>query len=216
MKNKPHPRWTQKPGGSSSTSQSSDEDGDVANPSDKHLESGPIHLTVPESKAARGPSSPCEGTLAAENHYHNVFNLPSPPSSLTSESPVLNRGSLPQSTSSDTSRSAPSHNTILPNNSLEPTGFEEGIYGHLLDQIMRTDKSLAASHSYDPSVSRLRNLTTCGCIDNGMVYNNLLELSVRLRKAVESLGRVPEHRLIGFEPECRLYDKICELDKLTS
>lgn len=225
MKNKPHPRWAQKPADSPGTSQSSDEDGYVSKLLDKPLESGPVHLTVPDLKAAQGPPSPgmapsCETTLTAENHYHNTFSLPSPPSSLTSESPVLNRGTLPSQANNELSRSNASitgHSTvsIAPNSSLEPTGFEEGIYGHLLDQIMRTDKAIASSR-YDPTTSRFKINATCGCIDNAMVYNNLLELSVRLRKAVESLGRVPEHHSRNFEVECRLYDKICELDKLTS
>lgn len=88
----------------------------------------------------------------------------------------------------------------------------------MLDHMMRTDQARTASLCGCDSSSPSRERATCGCIDNASVYNSLLELSVRLRKAVESLGpgRVAEHRTRGYDSGCQLYAKICELDKLTS
>lgn len=53
----------------------------------------------------------------------------------------------------------------------------------------------------------------CGCIHDSTNYNNMLELSLRLRKAADVLSRSPTHQMGGF---CPLQQRISELDSFTT
>ncbi|KJA29454.1 hypothetical protein HYPSUDRAFT_32913 [Hypholoma sublateritium FD-334 SS-4] len=53
----------------------------------------------------------------------------------------------------------------------------------------------------------------CGCIHDSTNYKNMLELSVRLRKASDVLNRTPTHQLGGNF--CPLHQRISELDSFT-
>ncbi|KAI5121562.1 hypothetical protein M0805_000743 [Coniferiporia weirii] len=240
MKNKPHPRWAQKSAtGQTLGSQSSDDDSelplnstgcDSVEGSDgkrpfNHAPSllvEPAHLNIPGVQLtpvslSAGAASSCENLLAPQDpHFLRAYSLPSPPSSPSSNSPRPAQRALPMA---DASMCGTSFNVgdLLgsASGSMKQTGLEDGIYGHMLDHIMRTDEAKKAGLYCDTSApGRARDI--CGCIDNATAYNNLLELSVRLRKAVESLGRVADHRQGVPEFDCQLYSKICELDKLTS
>lgn len=91
---------------------------------------------------------------------------------------------------------------------LASTHLEEGIYGRMLDHMMHADKlRYECLHKGVPGAS-------CGCINDSLAYANVLELSARLRRAVEALGRVPDHE--PGHSNCELFSRMCELDKLTS
>ena len=170
------------------------------------------------------PISPSSGTsfvsespmTPQDPHFLRALNLPSPNSSMTS-SPAHAISALPQHASNDPHATSNPHlnlERLLASASMESTGFEEGIYGHILDHILQVEQAKAAAACVCDHTIYARG--TCGCIENAMVYNSLLELSVRLRKAVESLGKVPDHAAQGFGSRCHLYERIRELDKLTS
>lgn len=242
MKNKPHPRWAQKPANSHTQSpQSSDDDGvspavpsspcpdkDYGNTSapDEALTlssvtsqlHAPSICLAPVSPSS-GPSFACDTPLTPQDpHFLRAYNLPSPPNSSMNSSPAPGARNLPRLIVTDAHpTSTPGFNvdSLLASASMEPTGFEEGIYGYMLDHIMQTDQAKgAAVCGCDPSISQSRD--SCGCIENTMVYNSLLELSIRLRKTVESLGKVANHNRQGYGFGCQLYENIRDLDKLTS
>ena len=102
---------------------------------------------------------------------------------------------------------------LLAASSLEPYGFEDGLYGKILDRIMQSDQA-STGGLYADTRHHPGHLGTCGCINDSAAYNYILELSVRLRKAAEALGRVADHR--PDRPGCELYSRIYELDRLTS
>ncbi|EJD02709.1 uncharacterized protein FOMMEDRAFT_28410 [Fomitiporia mediterranea MF3/22] len=242
MKNKPHPRWAQKPSDGQSTSpRPSDDDltiplitadprsneqcGDISISDNinsmpvgtPHLSAPSIHLTPISTSPGTSPA--CEGPLTPQDpHFLSTFNLPSPPSSSSAPSPTHSHRSLPRIIINEPRPVIGSEfnvDGLLASASLESTGFADGVYGHMLDHIMQVDQARAAEACHcDPSTGQDRS--NCGCIGNTMVYNNLLELSVRLRKAVESLGRVANHQSRANDSVCQLFTKICELDKLTS
>ena len=85
----------------------------------------------------------------------------------------------------------------------------------MLDRILHADQASAlATCSRGAACSQGDG--TCGCISNATVYNSLLELSVRLRKAVDLLSRVSDHEARSFGSECELFKRVRDLDKLTS
>lgn len=240
MKKKPHPRWAPK---SSPGPLSSDDDSE---PPSSLIDTGsgfhggspfshPPSLIVepadampgiqltPVSLGAGTSSTSCGPVFSPQDpHYLSAYSLPSPPSSPLSASPRPSpRPQIHIITDADSPMNETSHmisNEPQPLSAgVKSTSFEEGLYGHMLDHIMRSDEARRVSsglfaHDHNSAAHK----ETCSCIDNVNAYNVLLELSVRLRKAVESLGRVPDHRINGGEPDCQLYAKIAELDKLTS
>lgn len=242
MKKKPHPRWVPK---SPTAPLSSDDDSEppsatslvdagsdiqssslFAHPPSVIVESADtgvpgIQLT-PVGLAAGPSSSSCGPIFTPQDpHYLSAYSLPSPPSSPLSASPRHSpRPQIHIITDPDSPMSEPSpipsESQLVPPG-MKSTSFEDGVYGHMLDHIMRADEARRAANGLFASDSNSAGRKeTCGCIENVTAYNVLLELSVRLRKAVESLGRVPDHRLNGGDSDCQLYAKICELDNLTS
>ncbi|KAH8118984.1 hypothetical protein DFH11DRAFT_1780234 [Phellopilus nigrolimitatus] len=240
MKNKPHPRWTQKPETrQTSSALSSDDDsiyplestsGEMTKESNSNAAPvqplsaapEPVVLAIPNIRLSPDTLSPdvtssCESALTPQDPYFlGTFNFPSSPTSSSPDSPAFVHEGLSSITSEDLSTMIGSEFSGLLANSLEPINYQDGIFGHILEHIMQTDQVRAFGLLGCDLDARGPNSRTCGCIDNVMAYNSLLELSIRLRKAVESLGRVADHRLGNFDSGCQLYSKICELDKLTS
>ena len=146
----------------------------------------------------------------------NDFNLPSPPHSSHANSPGSAVTSLPGHLSNSVRTASDfSVDNIVSASSFESTGFESGIYGHMLDHIMHADKVRVATDCAFGS-SRPDSEMCCPCISNVAVYNSLLELSIRLRKTVELLGNDPRHQAQTMNFRCKLFNKIRKLDRLTS
>ena len=53
----------------------------------------------------------------------------------------------------------------------------------------------------------------CGCLSDSSSYNVVLELSLRLRRAAETLGHFPKHRAAST---CPIHQRIAELDRCTT
>lgn len=53
----------------------------------------------------------------------------------------------------------------------------------------------------------------CGCLSDTSSYNVVLELSLRLRRAAETLGHFPKHRAAST---CPIHQRIAELDRCTT
>lgn len=241
MKNKPHPRWAQKPPGNQVQDQHfSDEDPvltmaptETLRDDDRRSNTVSDHgLSVP-ANAARQMNAPsiqltpitsspealmaCESPVTPQDpHFLGTFNIPTPPNSSSSSSPVHYNRMLPHVVMNDRRTISPSvfHSVdgLLASACMESTGFEDGIYGQMLDHILRTDQAgTVGTCSRNASCSQ-----ACSCINSAAVYNSLLELSIRLRKAVESLGEVPDHSSRTYGLECQLFTRIRDLDKLTS
>ena len=83
----------------------------------------------------------------------------------------------------------------------------------MLDHIMHVDHFAATNIQHNCSAPRGQR-GSCGCVNNTMGYNYILELSVRLRKAVEALSRLADHRPGGAD--CELFRRIAELDRLAT
>ncbi|KAL5528627.1 hypothetical protein ACEPAF_7763 [Sanghuangporus sanghuang] len=243
MKNKPHPRWAQKPPGDCAQDQQSiDNDPTLDfNSTDPYIgencgnkavsdhalsvPANTVQLDGPSIQLTPIASSP-EALNASDSpvtpqdpHFLCTFNLPTPPSSSLNSSPAHNDRMLPQVVVNDCQVLKPSVfnsvDSLLASACLEPSGFEDGIYGRMLDHILRADQANTIGMC-NRNVSCLQDSITCGCVNNAAVYNSLLELSVRLRKAVDSLGRVSDHNTRTFGSECQLFKRIRDLDKLTS
>lgn len=237
MKNKPHPRWAQK----ASAMEISDPQDGCEEPEGANFDmsaavgSCPPLLSDNSPPSIPGPASPpcirlspvasLVGTRKIDDspltpqdrHFLTAgFNLPSPPHSSSANSPRSAYSSLPHP-SPDATRSVAEFNvdSLISASSFEATGFETGVYGHMLDQIMRADQAKAAGdctyHSCRPGMRQ-----SCSCINTAAVYNSLLELSVRLRRAAESLGSFAQHRSHSMDSDCHLYSKVRELDRLMS
>lgn len=242
MKKKPHPRWAQK---SSNAPLSSDDDSEppsatsLVDAGSEFQSSSPfVHppslmvepadigmpgIQLTPVMLPSGSSSPSCGPIFSpqDPHYLSAYSLPSPPSSPLSTSPrPSQRPQIQIITDPDSPMSEPAsmpNDSQLMSTGMKSASFEEGVYGHMLDHIMRSDEARRAANGlFVGDRNSAGRKETCSCIDNVLAYNVLLELSVRLRKAVESLARVPDHHLNGGDPDCQLYAKICELDKLTS
>jgi len=229
MKNKPHPRWAQRsPSRGPPPSPTSEQEMEIPVPttrdSPQHNGSNPgtyagkprpPQLTLPGvylspiSPTSSGAASSCESLLSPQDfNYLSTCNGVSPSSS-SSNSPMPEHPSLPRVMVNDIPlMDDPSHFNV--ESLLAATHLEEGLYGHMLDQMMQVDKlrhdCVMKEHSFSG-----RN---CGCINDHIAYTNILELSARLRRAVEALGRVSDHD--HGASSCELYVRMTELDKLTS
>lgn len=187
--------------------------------------SGPssLRLTIPNMNLSPmslspGATSSCESLLSPQDpHFLSAYNLPSPTSSASSSmrsSPMSAHSALPHVMINDpTSMDGGEFNVehLLSTGSLEPSGFEDGLYGKILDRIMQNDQDRL--YECDPR-HHAGHTATCGCINDSAAYTYILELSVRLRKAAEALGRVAEHRPDRLD--CELFSRIYELDRITS
>jgi hypothetical protein len=70
------------------------------------------------------------------------------------------------------------------------------------------DNTCISKHHYHTSASG-----HCGCLTEGSSYNVVLELSLRLRKAADILGRSAYHSLGS---NCALNQRVIELDALAT
>ncbi len=191
MKNKPHPRWAQRsPSRGPPPSPTSEQEMEIPVPttrdSPQHNGSNPgtyagkprpPQLTLPGvylspvSPTSSGAASSCESLLSPQDfNYLSTCNGVSPSSS-SSNSPMPEHPSLPRVMVNDVPlMDDPSHFNV--ESLLAATHLEEGLYGHMLDQMMQVDKlrhdCVMKEHSFSG-----RN---CGCINDHIAYTNILEL----------------------------------------
>lgn len=156
--------------------------------------------------SSSGPASSSESLLSPQDYnYLAAYGGNSPASSL-SNSPTLAHAHLPRVMVNDMPLDGSDHFSV--DSILAATHLEEGLYGRMLDQMMQADKlRYECMHKGLPGA-------TCGCINDSLAYANILELSARLRRAVEALGRVSDHE--PGHSNCELFSRMCELDKITS
>lgn len=227
MKNKPHPRWSQKSHSSASSEADhtpdlsptdGSSDGDPPSspppyPNQRSAQSLPNIYLTPVS-ASSGAASSCESLLNPPDfNYLSACSGPSPGSSL-SNSPDPSNLTLPRVVVDDTTVHDGGNyqvnvESLLAATSLEPS-MDGELYGRMLDQIMHTEQMrYGCEHKllHQPGA-------TCGCINNTFAYSYTLELSARLRRAVEALGRLSDHQ--DGKPGCELYSRMSELDRLVS
>ena len=181
-----------------------------------------IYLSpVSPVSSSSGPASSCESLLSPQDyHYLTAYNGSSPGSSLTN-SPTPTHAHLPRVMVNDMplpdgSNPGIDHHHPYGIDMLSASHLEEGLYGRMLDQMMHADKLRYDCFNNKGAMGLHGGQVSCGCINDTLAYANVLELSARLRRAVEALGRVPDHDLGHANGTCELYARMCELDKLTS
>lgn len=65
----------------------------------------------------------------------------------------------------------------------------------------------------EPCPSGLGHDDHCGCLNDHTSYSTVLELSLRLRRAVEILSRYSKH---GAQSDCNVHRRISDLDRFTT
>lgn len=205
LKNKPHPRWVQtaavdvdgrgrpvpKPSSAASSSRCASEEADPSGSTGVHL-----HLPVPSlsirDHASLSPSS------ASSSSGSSGLNTPL---SAASPSPALltpvDDGSYDLS-------------SIL--STCYPGGAGlEGAFDGLFDGLIRTD-SLGMSNA--DACAAHPDSVHCGCLGDAGSYNVVLELSLRLRRAAESLAHYTKHH--APSTNCQMHQRIADLDRYTT
>ncbi|KAI0789138.1 hypothetical protein C8Q75DRAFT_174060 [Abortiporus biennis] len=190
LKNKPHPRWVQ-PDGSR---------GD-GNGQDPQL-SQPGHDKAGATANALGASSSSTPALTPSSST-------SSPSPSNSASPLHTPPSPLCLTPIDTFSS----NYHIPSSLLSPPYLpDSGNLGNIFDSLLGPD----GTSLVDPYVMHSHHHAVpghCGCLQESVNYNVVLELSLRLRRAAEILRQSPKHNPIA---DCSLHQCISLLDRLTS
>ncbi|TFK54433.1 hypothetical protein OE88DRAFT_1194961 [Heliocybe sulcata] len=100
----------------------------------------------------------------------------------------------------------------LPGTYLPSAGMDEGLFGELLESMLRPDiykESRACDQCSHPPQGSHRAGGHCGCMTEPVSYSVALELTLRLRKAANLLGRSGRHT---SSSDCLLYRLVTELD----
>lgn len=206
LKNKPHPRWVQttavdvdgrgrpvpKPSSAASSSRCASEEADPSGSTGVHL-----HLTVPSSMSLRDHAS-LSPSSASSSSGSSGLNTPL---SAASPSPALltpvDDGGYDLS-------------SIL--STCYPGGAGlEGAFDGLFDGLIRTD-GLGMSN-VDACAAHPDNVH-CGCLGDTGSYNVVLELSLRLRRAAETLAHYSKHH--APSTNCQMHQRIADLDRYTT
>ncbi|KAH9935483.1 uncharacterized protein B0H18DRAFT_413697 [Fomitopsis serialis] len=88
--------------------------------------------------------------------------------------------------------------------SADKTGLEDSFFGEIWDRLVPPS---GACDSARPGEH-------CGCLNDPATYNAILELSLRLRKAADILGRSTSHT--SGSSNCLINQNIADLDRFTS
>jgi len=88
--------------------------------------------------------------------------------------------------------------------STDKLGLDDGLFSDIWDRLIRPDSICSTSPSGEH----------CGCLHDPANYNVVLELSIRLRKAADTLGRSTNH--CAGTSSCAINQNIAELDRFTS
>ncbi|KAJ3554080.1 hypothetical protein NM688_g3290 [Phlebia brevispora] len=202
LKNKPHPRWaqtgknegTQKSSKSNSPSPSRYPSED-APPSP----SGPVVHLHPPTAPSSCRASPIDTTMSGSSS--SSYSSPSP---LGTPSPLA---LTPIDIAGD---SAYDFASLLSTCYPEGAGLD-GALDSIFDGLMHSEglDRLAGADSCSGGHASGH----CGCLSDTSSYNVVLELSLRLRRAAETLGHFPKHRT---HPDCPIHQRIAELDRCTT
>lgn len=212
LKNKPHPRWAQ--GNSGDLAQKNNPDTrpkstSSASPSRSSSEgapsspTGPILHLLPPTAPSSSRASPIDTMMSGSSSSSSSYSSPSP---LDTPSPLT---LTPVDVAGDYDLA-----TLLSSCYPDATGLD-GALDSLFDGLIRPeglggmgDTSSCLGMQHDNSHIDGH----CGCLGDTSSYNVVLELSLRLRRAAETLGHFPKHRTPS---SCPIHQRIAELDRCT-
>lgn len=220
MKNKPHPRWVQTGGGSTSdfekwASRSHRAGSELGqDPLNSNAPSPPSSLSDKSEAPSPNPSSTRSSSLA--NTYPSTILL-----STGDRRRSKTASSSPQSTPSPvlvtpTDEFARSHISVT----AQPDVHQEyDLTSMFLSYpgLMGCDTTSFGTLGKEPVSGGNCFLRSgnghCGCLHEAQSYNVLLELSLRLRRAADTLSRSASHQL---GQQCQLHQRIADLDDFTT
>ncbi|KAI0733196.1 hypothetical protein C8Q72DRAFT_814677 [Fomitopsis betulina] len=210
LKNKPHPRWV-----------AGQDTSDKARPQPTVPSSSPSSSIDSMSHSPRGatPAGPSrtspvpDSTIPRAPNFSPHMNLgtlrvPSSPSAADS-SPIATPSPMALSPldphlTCGLGLSNDYDLTSLFGCSGQRTGLEDSFFNEIWDRLVppggACDSARAGEH--------------CGCLNDPATYNAILELSLRLRKAADVLGRSTHHA--PGTSNCMINQNIVELDRFTS
>lgn len=231
MKNKPHPRWVQSgsnpelekwhsraqaragenatsdSGGSNASSspmlvdRSSDSDG--SEPTTMSI--APLSRALSPPRAGHmSPGSMASGSPPTHHSYHST------PSSLGTLSPAL---------MTPTDELSASVGIAGEQFGLPPDFDFASMFMSYPELLSGTSPHVDARHMQDMALSQHQQVCSaqgtdhCGCLDEHLGYNTILELSLRLRKAADTLSRSTNHRMGA---RCLLNQRVNELDAFST
>ncbi len=216
MKNKPHPRWVQS---------------GINDANEKNSSAG-AKSSIPSSPRPQKCSSP-DGSNSSSPSTSSLHLLP-PTSSSSRMSPLdtTMSGSSSSSSSSYNSPSpldTPSPLTLTPVEVAGDGGYDlasllsscysegglEGALESIFDGFIQTD-GLSSLSGPDPCLMHHDHTHIdghCGCLGDASSYNVVLELSLRLRRAAETLGHFSKHQ---SSSSCPIHQRIADLDRYTT
>ena len=208
LKNKPHPRWVQTAAadGEKDRSKAIPKRSSAASSS----RSGSEEATNPDSPSIQlhPPTPSCLRPISLD-----TLNVPSPASSSSSSSGL----STPLSASSPSPVAfGPVDDTSYDLSSLLSSCYPggaglDGALDNLFDGLIRSD-GLGIANS-EPCVVH-SDTTHCGCLGEPGSYNIVLELSLRLRRAAETLAHYSKHH--SSASHCQIHQRIADLDRYTT
>lgn len=200
LKNKPHPKWAQ----TSATEATRGRCKDIPK------------IITSAAPSERSSSAEAESTRPSEVH----LQLPSTSSSRASPFD-MNGPSTPGSSGSSTS--CPSPTILTP---VDESGYDigtllaqcypggaglDGAIGGLFDGLIRSDSMAIAGSD---SCMMHPEAVHCGCLGEAASYNVVLELSLRLRRAAETLAHNSRHH--SASANCQIHQRIADLDRYTT
>ncbi|KAI0819982.1 hypothetical protein BC628DRAFT_1413377 [Trametes gibbosa] len=215
LKNKPHPRWAQPGtttgGGSPTMHPLADESG--AGSSSSTAGHSPGYFALPPRSPAharsRTPASP-SALLEASSGPSAGPSVFGPPSPLNTPSPVAHSPTDPfpgpgaDAISSMLNSDYDLSSLLASCHAPVHGGANEGYLNDMFETLLTTPDPCPAGHSPEEH---------CGCLNDHASYSTVLELSLRLRRAVEVLSRYAKH---GAQSDCRVHRGISELDRFTT
>ncbi|KAH9858817.1 hypothetical protein C2E23DRAFT_21481 [Lenzites betulinus] len=212
LKNKPHPRWAQ-PGTTTGSSTPpahllADESGAASSSSTSGH--SPAYFALPPKSPvharARTPASPSASLEAPSGPSAGPSGF-APPSPLNTPSPVAHSPTeLFPGPGADAISSMLSSDYELSSflASCHAPVHGEGYLNDMFESLLTTPDPCPAGHSPEDH---------CGCLNDHASYSTVLELSLRLRRAVEVLSRYAKH---GAQSDCKVHRGISELDRFTT
>jgi hypothetical protein len=204
LKNKPHPRWAnstcdptleQDKWHSRAKSSSVMSDSDSDSPRGECME-----LCSYPSVAA----TPSEATQATDSSYFYPSSTPSPPSSST-----FTMDDAPHSTAAGPTHASASLDFDLSAFLSAPS--EPAVLQSMMASFNSRDHYTHPSPVHSPSDDHHHTAGHCGCLASSPEYTAMLELSLRLRKAAETLRH--RHR---SNSGCQLLERLVTWDLQTS
>ncbi|KII92583.1 hypothetical protein PLICRDRAFT_50945 [Plicaturopsis crispa FD-325 SS-3] len=239
LKNKPHPKWSKEgtsSGGKkikpssrklptiivSEAASSSPDEIPPASPTSESVDSSDNGCLSPHARRDIGSLSPSIPASLSPSVYgdqssDNVVDWPSPyfgaESPFSTPSPAI-LTPVDEQPPSHVSVSAHSPNALSQSLDLAAlfSSYQSAIeYDMEISNHVDQPIQSASAKSFPPHAMGAHQMDTghCGCLHDTTNYNILLELSLRLRKAADILGRSVNHRMGS---SCLLNQRVAELD----